>query len=453
MEEAQPNMRILIVSNGYPPNSFGGVEVYSYDLARELYQRGHQVHVFHRVSDPSVPDYSIHSEEGEGIPILGVVNDYKNSISFRDLYADQVIHQIFSSLLDSFQPELVHFNHFLTLSVTLPHETARRGIPSLVMVHDYWPICQRVNLIDRWHRVCPGPHQGGNCPSCVFSSSGVSGGLGQFAKKLIPYRLRRRLRKLLRPVGDTTLHFNYDKHVFEVREKAFSDALTSTNKILVPSHFVRDMLVANDMGLGRIEVLPLGVGVEPNTRHQRMNSPLRFGYAGSVAPLKGLETLLRAFRAVSLDSIRLDIYGREDLHPEFSREMHEISGEDARISFHGSFSPDQRESVLETFDLFVLPSIWHETFSLVAREALRSGIPVIATRVGALQEVVHEGINGFLVPPGDVGALSDLIRSIGEQPDLLSSLEVPGPVEIFSVPEHADRIQSMYHQICMEAKG
>jgi len=445
-------MKILIVSNGFPPASFGGVEVYSYDLARELRRRGHAVQVFCRDSDATVPDYTVRNEIVERLPVKRVINNHKRASAFQDLYEDETIHRIFSDTLDAFQPDFVHYNHLLALSVTLPRETAWRGIPSLTMLHDYWSICQRVNLVDRDQRICPGPRRGGNCQTCVFGPAGASGGLVQILKKLIPYRQRVWLRKWLRLSKDTGVHFDPSQDAFQKREKAFRGALTNTDRVLVPSQFVQEMLAANEMASGQIEVLPLGIGLEPRVKHGRPEGTLRFAYAGSVAPLKGLETLLHAFRRVDIDTIRLDIYGREDLNPQFAQELHRLAQGDPRIVFHGPFSPDQRNEIYGKIDVFVMPSVCHETFSLVAREALQCGAPVIASRVGALQELVHEGINGFLFPPGDVDALSGIIRRIGEQPDCLSMLKIPGPIDIISNSQHVDRIEKIYNQLIREKK-
>lgn len=445
-------MKILIVSNGYPPASYGGVEVYSYDLARELRERGHEVRVFCRVSDPSTPDGTVREDVVEGVTVRRIVNDHKRSAAFQDLYQDEAIHRLFSDTLDAFQPEFVHFNHLLALSVTLPNETSWRGIPSLVMLHDYWAVCQRVNLLDRDQRICPGPRHGGDCSSCVFGQAKAAGGLVQMLKKWIPYRQRAWLRRWLRPAEGDSVHFEGSPDAFQQREKAFRGALQNTDMVVAPSEFVRETILTNGMSPGQVEVVPLGIGLGLPQKRPVREGTLRFAYAGSVAPLKGLETLLRAFRGVGLDGIRLDIYGREDLNPQFSRELRRLAHGDPRITFHGPFSPDRRAEIYAGMDVFVMPSVWHETFSLVAREALQSGLPVVASRVGALQELIRDGVNGFLFPPGDVDALAAVIRRIGEQPASLSALKIPGPVEILSTAEHVDRMVKIYSELVQKKR-
>lgn len=77
----------------------------------------------------------------------------------------------------------------------------------------------------------------------------------------------------------------------------------------------------------------------------------------------------------------------------------------------GWLSPRELAAVFEHVDLIVIPSRW-EGFGLVAIEAMRAGLPVIATKVGGLTEIVEDQITGLLVPPEDSGAISAAIRSL-----------------------------------------
>lgn len=437
-------MRILIVSNGYPPTAFGGVEVNTLELAREFKRRGHTVAVICRESDKQRPDYEVIRDVHEEIPVMRVVNDYKQLTSFRQLYVDAHIDAIFANLLDEFQPDVVHFNHFLALSATLPHETARRGIATVATVHDYWILCERVNLINSQHAMCPGPMQGGDCFRCLFVNPGEPGRIMRLLKKILPFHVRVWLRKLTSRPGTANLVFSAVPADLPLRYETFRTAMDQVQEITVPSQFVRSMLVNNGYSGERIKVVPLGIGLTQQARHAPTTGLVRFGFVGSIMPLKGLESLVRAFRAVSGENIRLDIYGREDIKPVFSGQVRALAAGDLRITFHGSFAPDQRNEVYAGMDVFVMPSVWHETFSFVAREALLAGVPVIAARVGALPEVVSEDVNGFLYPPGDEPALSKIIEQIALDPEQLNHLQTPGPLEILSISESVDRLERCY---------
>ena len=85
-----------------------------------------------------------------------LVNNFRGIRSFAETFADPRIDRIFSDLLQRIQPDLVHFNHLITLSARLPLITAERGIPSLFTVHDFWALCQRIYLHDWRKQACPG---------------------------------------------------------------------------------------------------------------------------------------------------------------------------------------------------------------------------------------------------------------------------------------------------------
>ena len=79
-------MRILLVSNGYPPEARGGVETYTHTLAAAFAARSHQVEVFCRLSHPGLPEYTLQVARQEGISIWRVVNDLTDATRFEAHY-------------------------------------------------------------------------------------------------------------------------------------------------------------------------------------------------------------------------------------------------------------------------------------------------------------------------------------------------------------------------------
>jgi glycosyltransferase involved in cell wall biosynthesis len=236
--------------------------------------------------------------------------------------------------------------------------------------------------------------------------------------------------------------------VLDQRYELFRQVLQGAQRMVVPSEFVKQMFVNNGYRGENIEVLPLGMA--ETTEHARTavrtGKPLRFGFVGAVLPLKGAEVLARAFMATSRSDIRLTYHGREDILPTFSRSLRQLAAPDRRISFAGPFQPGAKDKVYEEIDVLVIPSTAHESFSLVAREALLRGIPVVASSAGALPEVIYDGVNGFLVAPGDVDGLSATINRLADRPELLSELQLPGPAPILSVDQHVERLLAIYDE-------
>lgn len=441
-------MHVLLVANGFPPTAFGGVEVYVAGLAHALTAHGHRVTVACAEQAPDVPDYTVIEEQVDGVPVFRLVNNFRDIRSFAQTFTDPKMGQIFSDLLQRIRPDLVHFNHLIALSARLPLVTAERGIPSLFTAHDCWVLCQRVYLQDSSRQACPGPRQGGDCYRCVTSatlSRRVRTVVIASLRAHIPETIRLGLRRLLAK-GDYFLpEMQATPSVFEQRFAAFRDSILVCRHILVPSQFVKDMLVRNGYPVEAIVVLPLGVQRPaaiswPGT----IQFPLRLAFVGSLLPTKGIDTLIRAFKLSRSQDLRLSLYGREDIIPAFSRKLRRLAQGDSRIAFMGPFQPDQKEGVYANIDVLVIPSVVHESFSLVVREALLRSKPVIASAIGALPEAILDGVNGFLVPPGDAAALAAVFDRIAQDPALLTRLQLPGPVPILSTEDHLAQLEQLY---------
>jgi glycosyltransferase involved in cell wall biosynthesis len=336
----------------------------------------------------------------------------------------------------------------IKLSARLPLITAERGIPSLFTAHDFWALCQRVYLHDWRKQACPGPQRGGDCYRCVTS--------GTFARHVrtvavsslrtfIPYPIRLRLRRLLAKDDYFLPDMQATPKVLEQRFALFREALLAPRHIIVPSQFVKDMLVRNGYPDEAIVVLPLGMQRPAAiSSGGSIQPPVRLAFVGSLLPWKGTEILIQAFKQSRSQDLRLRLYGREDIIPAFSRQLRRLAQGDSRITFAGPFQPDCKDTAYADIDVLVIPSTAHESFSLVAREALLRGKPVIASSIGALPEVIVDGVNGFLVPPGDTAALTAVLDRIALDPALLTRLQIPGPVSVLTVEGHLARLEQLY---------
>jgi len=122
----------------------------------------------------------------------------------------------------------------------------------------------------------------------------------------------------------------------------------------------------------------------------------------------------------------------------------------------GRYDQKDLPSILGQMDVLVIPSTWHETFSLVAREGLLSGTPVIASEIGALPEVINSGQNGLLVPPGDVDALHGALHNLSADPALLAHLRegaILSAKEIKSMEDHVREVDLIYQALVSNSRG
>jgi glycosyltransferase involved in cell wall biosynthesis len=144
------------------------------------------------------------------------------------------------------------------------------------------------------------------------------------------------------------------------------------------------------------------------------------GTVGSLTPKKSHETLLRATRLArrSLPDLRVAVVGQGPMAGALHRRAAELAVEDA-VAFVGYREDAAR--VASAFDVFVLSSR-HEGLPVALLEAMAAGRPVVATRVGGVPEVVRDGGEGILVPPGDPEALAAAMVTVLVDSDLQARL-------------------------------
>jgi glycosyltransferase involved in cell wall biosynthesis len=142
-------------------------------------------------------------------------------------------------------------------------------------------------------------------------------------------------------------------------------------------------------------------------------------YAGVLIPRKGVHHLLRAFAKVvqEFPEVRLEIVGRDE-NPEYAEELRQevfrlrLNG---RVSFVGEVPQVELANRMRRSRVFVLPT-YSEGLPRVVFEAMATSVPVIATAVSGIPEIIQNEITGFLVPPGDEEALAERLRWVLKHP-------------------------------------
>jgi glycosyltransferase involved in cell wall biosynthesis len=189
-------------------------------------------------------------------------------------------------------------------------------------------------------------------------------------------------------------------------------------EVFCVSGFVRDAAVREGWPPNRCRVMPHFVNVErfrPNTevreRMRREYAPGAEFVALTVAhliPEKGVDVLIRAFGTLP-SAMHLWIIGDGVEASRLEQQVVSLALGD-RVRFFGNRSDVHR--YMQGADCLMCPSIWGEAAGLVNIEALASGLPVVASRVGGIPEIIDEGETGFLLQPGDERALGGALREL-----------------------------------------
>jgi glycosyltransferase involved in cell wall biosynthesis len=159
-------------------------------------------------------------------------------------------------------------------------------------------------------------------------------------------------------------------------------------------------------------------------------------FAGRFVPEKGVEGLIEAARIARLP---LRLAGMAAHHPAIR------DGDDIAC-----VETPTRATLMDFYrgaKMLVVPSLWFETFAIVAAEAMAHGIPVIASDIGALADTVQRDRTGLLVPPGDSGALAAAMTRLWNDDDLCRTLGSAGRRRVateFSAERHMARLLATY---------
>jgi glycosyltransferase involved in cell wall biosynthesis len=177
-----------------------------------------------------------------------------------------------------------------------------------------------------------------------------------------------------------------------------------------------DLVERHGLPADRVHVVEPGCDLPPG----RPTADLRQGRRIAVVcvanwyPNKGLLDLLDAVAALPADHVTLHLAGRDDVDVDHADRVRtrlaadELAG---RVVVHGPLDAQRVADLYAGADVFVLPSR-HETYSTVLAEALAAGLPVVASKAPHAEQVVTDGVEALLVPPGDHAGLAGALTSL-----------------------------------------
>ena len=415
-------MRVLNVVHQYPPDHAGGTELYTQSTARELARLGHKVSIFYR---RDAPGSGLEHRDDQGVDLWAAWHGVADSTRrFLTTFGDPDLAHAFERVLDNASPDLVHIQHLMGLPVKLIELVRRRRIPVVVTLHDYWWVCANAQLLTNYGQLlCDGPRAWLNCGRCALARAGFDR-LWPGAPALAP--------------------------LLAIRAHMLREVLLSAGRLIAPAHFVSDWYIAHGIPSGQVQVLPHGIEHPPEPlRVSRPGGVLRIACIGGLSRSKGVHVLVEASKELA-GRAELWIAGDESADPSYSRELRASAGDNVR--FLGALPHRQVWECLAQVDILAVPSLWYETFSLIAHEAFAAGVPVVASSLGALAEVVRDGTDGLLVPPGDAAAWHNSILRLISDPMLLDQLRA-GVRPPMDLKEHVRRLDGVYADVAARSGG
>ncbi len=159
-------------------------------------------------------------------------------------------------------------------------------------------------------------------------------------------------------------------------------------------------------------------------------------------PLKGYEVLFKALAPLAQDGVDVELLVTDS-----------PAREEGFVKFTGWLDQTGLAELYTTVDICVVPSVWPEPFGIVALEAMACEKPVIVSRVGGLQHIVDDGVDGFVVEPFDSSALRDRLKKLIEDPALCHSMGKAGRAKVLKEYQWTTIVEQYYEPIFSDSDG
>ncbi len=369
-------MKIVIITNLYPPYLRGGAEIVLTRIVTELLASGHKIHVIttrpYGGTKTLVPRLEEKSNERiyryYPLNFYHSLRDYKHPAPLRLLWHIIDMFNPFNAivvrrLLKEIQPDVVWTNNLKGIGLMIPRAIRSCGLPHVHHVHD-------VQL---------------SVPSgLIIAGSERSRCCIRFARGVYT-RICRWL------MGSPTV-------------------------VLSPSRFLQEFYQARRF-FPKSDVRVM-MNPAPHTRYLprlvRSTGSMRLLFVGQLEEHKGIRFLIESLKASHVP-FELTIAGEGSL----SAFIQSTAKQDRRFNYVGFLAMDQLVKLFQISDALVVPSLCYENSPTVIYEALQSGLPVVAADIGGVAELIREGENGFLFAAGDKNDLLSTLSTIDAEKDHL----------------------------------
>lgn len=286
-------------------------------------------------------------------------------------------YRAFQRLLASEKPDVAHFhNIFPQITVSAFDACREAGVPVVHTLHNFRPWCSSATFF----------RAGQVCEECTTHGHSR-------AKKYACYRGSR--------LATAAVVRMQQKHG---RDEVWA---TKVDRFIALTRFARDKAISLGIPAERVVVKPNFVA-RSNPLLDCPRGPALL--LGRLSPEKGVRVAIEAFR--KLPHARLDIAGSGPDEVQLRR----IAPPNVR--FLGAIAPSDVGALVARCSFLVLPSVWYEMFPRVVVEAMASGVPVLASRIGGLPELVLDGITGLLFTASDSADLAEKASLLLENTDL-----------------------------------
>jgi len=375
-------MRILVVSNLYPPHYIGGYELGCKQVVDALRARNHDVRVLTStfgVREPQIAGgvYRLLKADFDSTPpdtaadLVKLVN--------REIANRRAMRRVLSSL----QPEVIYVWNARNISISAVSDAQRSGFPVSFFVSDSW--------LSEWDK------DPGYC-----------------LRDRHPARLHRRMawRSVSGALNLTGLIANFPLELSHVQ---------------FASHYLKTMAIQSREPVRGADVIHWGVDINRFRFRPSNDGRSRLLYVGQLVKHKGVETAIEALKILRANaahsSTTLTIVGGPD-YGDSIRGIVRRERLEGAIHLAGMLPHERLPEIYQSHDTLIFPSIWEEPFSITLLEAMASGLAVVSTSTGGTPELLSDGVNGLAFPKGSAVECADRINRLIDDGNLYQRLRL-----------------------------
>ena len=399
-------MRILVISNFYPPHFIGGYEIGCRDIVEALRARGHDVGVLTSTHGVNRPEQSgqIYRwlETDLALNINGSAADL-----FKILRKESTNRRAFNRVCRAFSPDVLYVWNATHISISIIIRAQQMGLGVFYFISDYWLI--------QWES------------DAFYSLSRRSGSTP--ARRLA----LRSLNSFLKASG------LMPRDVLDLRHVQFA------------SRHLKQAALSANRPVRDAEVIHWGIDLNRFPFNEVTHNPRRLLYVGQVTLLKGVQTAIEALKLIverpGHRSTMLTIAGGPD-YDDRMRRLASSLGLEGNVRFTGQVPREQIPAIYREHDILLFPSVWDEPFSITLLEAMSCGLAVVGTDTGGSSEILKDGVNALIFPKEDAEACAGQIARLIEDPELFNRVRLNARRTV----EEGFRLESMVYRIELALK-
>ncbi|GIL09171.1 MAG: glycosyl transferase family 1 [Chloroflexota bacterium] len=435
-------MRILFAVHGFPPTHSAGAERRTERMARWLADNGHHVEVV-AVEDLTAEGFHVKSRDENGILVhrlfYRAANDFDPLVSFYDY---PPVGAALEDILRRGAFDLMHIVSGYLLGNQAVQAARRVGIPSVITLTEFWFMCARLNLIQATGALCTGPESYDKCTRCLMEDK---------RRYRLPAQVAPKVMDAVWPVVYRTASSGQMRAAVQRRDHTLRAALKAVDLVICPSNYLIDKFAEFGFDTENFHFIRQGLARPGHSAAAGCSTAqvLSLGYIGQIKEHKGVDLLIDAVIPLLLEGKRIivELWGPETEGSGYARALRARSAAfPANIRWQGKYTGHKVWDVLAQTDVLVMPSRWHENSPNAILEAFEMGVPVIATNLGGMAELVSHERSGLLFEFDSSDDLRRQIRRLLDEPGLLDRLR-QGVPHVKRLDDEMQEIVAQYQRL------